>query len=73
MIPALLGIIAAFMGWMTWKDDIPKPKPVDLAKQEAKYEKKVAKAEEKQKYERRVLERTPSGYMTIAEYIEISE
>jgi hypothetical protein len=40
----------------------------DVNKQEAKYIYSVQKQEEKEKYEKRVLDRNPSGYMTVEEY-----
>ncbi len=67
MIPALIGIAAAFCAWIQWGDEIPLPHQ-DYNKKEAKYELKVKKQDEKEKYEKMVLNRNPSGYMTVEEY-----
>ena len=40
----------------------------DLIKKEAEYVHTVKKQEEKEKYEKKIMSRTPSGYMTIEEY-----
>jgi len=44
----------------------------DANQKEAEYIQKVKKQEEKEKYKRRLLERVPSGYMTVDEYEEKS-
>lgn len=67
MIYALLGIAAAFCAFIQWGDEIPLPHG-DVNKKEAKYVHNVQKQEEKQKYEKRVMDLTPSGYMTVEEY-----
>lgn len=67
MIYALLGIAAALCAYIQWGDEIPMPHG-DVNKKEAKYEHKVKKQEEKEKYERTVMNRNPSGYMTVEEY-----
>lgn len=67
MIYALLGIAAAFCAFIQWGDEIPLPHG-DVNKKEAKYVHNVQKQEEKQKYEKRVMDRNPSGYMTMEEY-----
>ena len=45
---------------------------LDMNQKQAKYEHKVQKEEEKEKYERAVMDRKPSGYMTIEEYEKLS-
>ncbi len=67
MIYALLGIAAAFCAFIQWGDEIPLPHG-DVNKKEAKYIHNVQKQEEKKKYEKKVMDRNPSGYMTIEEY-----
>ena len=67
MIYALLGIAAAFCAFIQWGDEIPLPHG-DVNKKEAKYIHNVQKQEEKQKYEKKVMDRNPSGYMTVEEY-----
>ncbi len=67
MIYALLGIAAAFCAFIQWGDEIPLPHG-DVNKKEAKYIHNVQKQEEKQKYEKKVMNRNPSGYMTVEEY-----
>lgn len=67
MIYALLGIAAAFCAFIQWGDEIPMPHG-DVNKKEAKYTHNVKKQEEKEKYERTVMNRNPSGYMTVEEY-----
>lgn len=67
MIYALLGIAAAFCAFIQWGDEIPLPH-ADVNKKEAKYVHNVQKQEEKQKYEKKVMDRNPSGYMTVEEY-----
>lgn len=73
MLYALLGVAAAFCAFIQWGDEIPVPF-VDKtqSKQEAKYIHEVNKRTEKAKYERAVAERKPTGYMTVAEYEELS-
>lgn len=46
--------------------------PADYNKQVAKYELKVKKQEEKDKFKKAVMDRNPSGYMTIEEYEKLS-
>ncbi len=73
MIYALLGIAAAFCAYIQWGDEIPVPFiDKNQTKQEAKYIHEVNKKSEKEKFERAKLNRTPSGYMTVAEYEELS-
>lgn len=67
MIYALLGIAAAFCAFIQWGDEIPLPH-ADVNKKEAKYIHNVQKQEEKQKYEKKIMDRNPSGYMTVEEY-----
>lgn len=67
MIYALLGIAAAFCAFIQWGDEIPLPHG-DVNKKEAKYVHNVQKKEEKEKYEKKVMDRKPSGYMTVEEY-----
>lgn len=67
MIYALLGIAAAFCAFIQWGDEIPLPHG-DVNKKEAKYIHNVQIQEEKQKYEKKVMDRNPSGYMTVEEY-----
>lgn len=67
MIYALLGIAAALCAFIQWGDEIPVPHG-DVNKKEAKYEHKVQKQEEKEKYDRSLMNRNPSGYMTVEEY-----
>ena len=67
MIYALLGAAAAFCAFIQWGDEIPLQHG-DVNKKEAKYIHKVQKQEEKEKYEKKVMDRNPSGYMTIEEY-----
>lgn len=67
MIPALLAIAAAFCAYIQWGDEIHLPHG-DVNKKEAKYVHNVKKQEEKQKYEKKIMERNPSGYMTVEEY-----
>ena len=71
MIYALLGIAAAFCAFIQWGDEIPLPHG-DVNKKEAKYINNVHKQDEKEKYEKKVLARTPSGYMTLEEYEQLS-
>ncbi len=71
MIPALMAVAAAFCAWIQWGDEIPLPK-ADYNKQTSKYELNVKKQDEKEKYERAVLNRNPSGYMTVEEYEALS-
>ena len=73
MLYALLGVAAAFCAFIQWGDEIPVPYiDKNQTKQEAKYIHQVNKREEKEKYERAKLNRTPSGYMTVEEYEELS-
>lgn len=73
MIYALLGIAAAFCAYIQWGDEIPVPfVDKNQTKQEAKYIHEVNKKAEKEKFERAKMNRTPSGYMTVAEYEELS-
>jgi hypothetical protein len=67
MIYALIGIAAAFCAFIQWGDEIPVPH-ADFNKKEAKYELNVKKQDEKEIFEKRVLNRNPSGYMTVEEY-----
>lgn len=73
MIYALLAIAAAFCANIQWGDEIHMPYvEKNQTKQEAKYIHEVNKRAEKEKYERTKLNRTPSGYMTVEEYEELS-
>ena len=73
MLYALLGIAAAFCAYIQWGDEIPVPYvEKNQTKQEAKYIHNVNKRAEKEKYERTKMSRTPSGYMTVEEYEELS-
>lgn len=67
MIYALIGIAAAFCAFIQWDDKIPVPN-TDYNKKAAKYELNVKKQEEKDKFKKAVLNRNPSGYMTVEEY-----
>ena len=67
MIYALLGIAAAFCAFIQWGDEISLPHG-DVNKKEAKYVLNVKKQDEKEKYEKIILNRNPSGYMTVEEY-----
>lgn len=71
MIYALLGIAAAFCAFIQWGDEIPLPH-ADFNKKAAKYELNVRKQDEKEKFEKAVLNRNPTGYMTVEEYEELS-
>ena len=67
MIYALVGIAAAFCAWIQWGDEIPLPHQ-DYNKKVAKYELNVKKQDEKDNFKKAVLNRHPSGYMTVEEY-----
>lgn len=71
MIPALLAIAAAFCAYIQWGDEVHLPHR-DVNKKEAKYVHNINKQEEKEKYERKLMARTPSGYMTVEEYEQLS-
>ena len=72
MIYALLGIAAVLCAYIQWGDEIPVPTFKDVNQKEAKYELKVKKQDEKEKYQKAILNRTPSGYMTVEEYEVLS-
>ena len=71
MIYALLGVAAAFCAFIQWGDEIPVPH-ADFNKKAAKYELNVRKQDEKEKFEKTVMNRNPSGYMTVEEYEVLS-
>ena len=71
MIYGLLGVVAAFCAFIQWGDEIPMPH-MDYNKKAAKYELNVKKQDEKEKFEKAVLNRNPSGYMTVEEYEALS-
>lgn len=67
MISALMGVATAFCAFIQWGEEVILPNN-DSNKKEAKYVHNVQKQEEKEKFERKVMDRKPSGYMTVEEY-----
>lgn len=67
MISALMSVATAFCAFIQWGEDALLPNN-DSNKKEIKYVHNVKKQEEKEKFERKIMNRTPSGYMTVEEY-----
>ena len=67
MISALMSVATAFCAFIQWGEDAFLPNN-DSNKKEIKYVHNVKKQEEKEKFERKIMNRTPSGYMTVEEY-----
>lgn len=67
MISALMSVATAFCAFIQWGEDAILPNN-DSNKKEIKYVHNVKKQEEKEKFERKIMNRTPSGYMTVEEY-----
>lgn len=71
MFYALAAIVAGLFAFITWGEDMPKPKQ-DARKQEAQYVRDVKKQDAKEEFERAKQDKYPSGFMTMAEYNAIS-
>ncbi len=67
MISALMSVATAFCAFIQWGEDALLPNN-DSNKKEIKYVHNVKKQEEKEKFERKIMNRKPSGYMTVEEY-----
>ena len=62
-----MSVATAFCAFIQWGEDAILPNN-DSNKKEIKYVHNVKKQEEKEKFERKIMNRTPSGYMTVEEY-----
>ena len=71
MFYALAAIVAGLFAFITWGDDMPKPKQ-DARKQEAQYVREVKKQDAKEEFERAKQDKYPSGFMTMTEYNALS-
>jgi len=71
MIYALAAIVAGLFAFIYAGDDLPHP-PKDARKQEAQYVRNVKKQDAKEEYKRAKQDKHPSGFMTMAEYNELS-